>query len=45
MRKWGDNTAICLEETEREAVDCTNLAQDRVLWRAAANTLNKFRVP
>lgn len=45
MRKWGHNIEIRLEEIELEGVDCSHLAQDRLLWRAAVNTLNEFRIP
>jgi hypothetical protein len=44
-RKWEDNIKMDLTEIEIDGANCIRLAQDRVQWRASANTVMNLRVP
>jgi hypothetical protein len=40
-----DNIKIDLREMEWDVMNCIDLAQDRVQWRALVNTVMNLRVP
>jgi hypothetical protein len=44
-RRWEDNIKIDLREISIVGVNCIQLAQDRVQWRACVNTVMNLRVP
>jgi hypothetical protein len=44
-RRWEDNIRMDLREIRWGAMDWTDLAQDRDLWRALVNTVMNLRVP
>ena len=44
-RRWEDNIKMDLQEVGRDCVDCMELVQDWVSWRALVSTVMKFRVP
>jgi hypothetical protein len=44
-RRWDDNIKMDLREIWIDGVNWIQLSQDRVQWRACANTVMKLRVP
>jgi hypothetical protein len=44
-RRWVDNVKMNLTEIEGGGMNCIDLAQDRVQWRALVNTVMNLRVP
>jgi hypothetical protein len=44
-RRWLDYIKMDLLEIGLNAVDCTDLAQDRYRWRALFNLVMNIRVP
>jgi hypothetical protein len=44
-RRWEDNIKMDLREIGICGANCTQLAQDRVRWRACMNTVMNLRVP
>jgi hypothetical protein len=43
--RWEDNINAGLREIGIDEVNCIQLAQDRVQWRACVNTVMNFRIP
>ena len=41
---WQDNIKLDLKDTEWEAMEWIDLAQDREKWRVLLNTATKFRL-
>jgi hypothetical protein len=44
-RRWEDNIKLGLMEVRIDGANWTQLAQNRVQWRAFLNTVFNFRVP
>jgi hypothetical protein len=44
-RRWEDNIKMDLREKGIDGANWTQLAQDRVQWRACVNTVMNLRVP
>jgi hypothetical protein len=44
-RRWEDNIKLDLRKIGIDGANWTQLAQDRVQWRACVNTVMNFRVP
>jgi hypothetical protein len=44
-RRWEDNIKMDLREKGIDGANWIQLAQDRVQWRACANTVMNLRVP
>jgi hypothetical protein len=44
-RRWEDNIKMDLRETGIDGASWIRLAQDRVQWRAFADTVTNLRVP
>jgi hypothetical protein len=44
-RRWVNNIKMDLRVTGWDGMDWIHLAQDRVRWRALANTIMNIRVP
>jgi hypothetical protein len=44
-RRWEDNVKLDLREMWIDGTNWTELARDRVQWRAFVNTVMKLRVP
>jgi hypothetical protein len=44
-RRWEDNIKIDLREIRIDGANWTQLAQDRVQWRAYVNTVMNLRIP
>ena len=44
-RRWEDNIKMDLQEVGCEAMDCIELAQNRVRWRELVNAVMNLRVP
>jgi hypothetical protein len=43
--RWENNVKILLREIGWDGVDCIDLAQDTVQWRALVNAVMNLRVP
>jgi hypothetical protein len=44
-RSWEDNIKMYLREIGIDGLNCIQLAQDRVQWRAFVSTVMNLRVP
>jgi hypothetical protein len=44
-RRWDDNIKLDLREIGIDGVNWIQMAQDRVYWRAFANTVMNLRIP
>jgi hypothetical protein len=44
-RRWEDNIKMDFQEVGCEGMECIELAQDRVRWRALVNAVMNLQVP